>query len=88
MYTVRMKSEVWNSAYDFEMVQHQEGLVDISFYEFAKTFYVRNKKTSEKVYYLKKHIKNNKVIIFTPVLSTDPADENYNEFCRLNLIKY
>ena len=26
--------------------------------------------------------------MFTPVLSTDPAGENYNEFCRLNLIKY
>ena len=46
---VRMKSEVWNSAYDFEMVQHHEGLVDMSLYEFAKTFYVQNKKASEKI---------------------------------------
>ena len=47
MYMIRMKSEVWDSQCDFEMVQHQEGLVDMSLYEFAKTFYVRNKKSSE-----------------------------------------
>ena len=28
------------------------------------------------------------MIIFKPVLSTDPAGENYHEFCWLNLIKY
>ena len=43
MYMVCMKSEVWDSRYDFEMVKHQDGLFDMSFYEFAKTFYVRNK---------------------------------------------
>ena len=26
--------------------------------------------------------------MFTPVLSTDPGGENYDEFCRLSLIKY
>ena len=40
------------------------------------------------MYKLKKYIKNNKVIMFNPVLSTDPAGGNYHEFCRLNLIKY
>ena len=37
---------------------------------------------------MNKHIKQNLVIMFTPVLSTDPAVENYHEFCRLSLIKY
>ena len=88
MYMVRTKSEVWDSSYEFEMVKHNYGLFDMSLYDFAKTFYVRNKKSVETRYHLKTHIKNNQVIMFTPVLSTDPEGENYHEFCRLNLIKF
>ena len=33
-------------------------------------------------------MKENLVIMFTPVMSTDPAGSNYHEFCRLNLIKF
>ena len=47
MYMVRMKSDVWDSRYDFEMVKHRDGLSEMSLYEFAKTFYVCNKKYGE-----------------------------------------
>ena len=43
---VRMESDVWDSRYDLEMAKHQDGLSEMSLYEFAKTFYVRNKKSS------------------------------------------
>ena len=67
MYMVRTKSDVWDSPYDFEMVKHDYGLFNMSLYEFAKTFYVRNKKAGGKIYHLKKHIKNNtKNHIFCP----------------------
>ena len=42
----------------------------------------------EEKYLMRTHLKNNLVIMFTPILSTDPSGENYHEFCWLNLIKY
>ena len=88
MYMLRSNSGIWESNYEFEMNEHQYNFPHMSLYEFAKTFYVRNKSVVETKHFLKKHIKENLVIMFTPVLSADPTGENYHEFCRLSLIKY
>ena len=88
MYMKRMKSEIWESTYEFETYNHQFEFSSMNLYEFAKTFYVRNKNGKEKRHLMNKHIKENLVIMFTPVLSADPAGDNYHEFCRLSLIKY
>ena len=53
MYMKRMKSEIWESNYEFEIYKQQFELIYMNLYEFAKTLYVRNKKSSEKIYKLK-----------------------------------
>ena len=83
-----MKSEIWESTYEFDIYKQQFELIHMNLYEFAKTFYVRNKNGKQKKHIVNKHTKENLVIMFTPILSTDPAGENYHEFCRLSLIKY
>ena len=45
---IRMKSEVWDSHYDFEMVKYDYGLFDMSLYDIEKTFYILNKRAGEK----------------------------------------
>ena len=76
--------KIWDSQYDMNTFQNHRNLSAMSFYEFAKIFYVRNKSSGEVNYHIKKHIKDNLVIIFTPVISTHPAGSNYHEFFRLN----
>ena len=82
MYMIRTKSEIWDSPYKFELLKSRYGLFNMILYELTKTFYVRNKRADEKIYHMKKHIRSNQVIIFTPVLSSDPYGENYHKFCR------
>ena len=80
MYMKRMKSEIWESNYEFDVYKQQFELIHMNLYEFAKTFYVRNKNGKQRKHIMNKHIKQNVVIMFTPVLSTDPAGETIMNF--------
>ena len=84
MYMIRTSVEIWDTRYEMDAFQNHQNLSTMSLYEFAKSFYVRKKRSGEKNYHIKKHIKDNLVIMFTPVLSTDPIGSNYQEFCRVN----
>ena len=88
MYMIRTDVKIWDSQYEMDSFQNYQNLSTMSLYEFAKLFYVRRKLSSEVNYHITKHRKENMVIMFTPVFSTDPAGSNYHEFCRLNLIKF
>ena len=48
MYMKRMKSEIWESNYEFKIYKQQFELIHMNLYEFAKTFYVRNKHGKQK----------------------------------------
>ena len=47
MYMNRMKSDIWESNYDYEIYKQQYDFINMNLYEFSKTFYVRNKHGAE-----------------------------------------
>ena len=53
MYLNRTDVNIWESAYEYEMLNHEENILDMSLYEFAKKFYVRYEKSNKITYHVR-----------------------------------